>query len=449
MIPIMEFQNRSLTGPVMKADEFDLAFSKCLRELVAKHEIKYDPEMLIVDDATADAVFQAGVELLAEVGLYHLDTERVVRYTREELEEIAREYRESQNEHTFGSGKDQCTVACRTGTDTRPPVLFTGAASVAEVEWFAPFVQSFAQEETVEAMGIAPGVARLGDFEPKAGTLSEIYVAQWEQRQIREVLDRVGRPDMHCGLLGTVSTVGGTLAMIGPGLREAHNTQIGVHIIPEQKIDWARLVLSQFCQDRGIQPWQSAMSMIGGLCRDAADTAVGMVANMLGQLSYAQGRLCSLFTNHMDGRWGTRACLWAYSAAARAAVRNIKVPIGGVAAPNMDIWLMEEALIHSTATALVNSASGMAYLWVGGPSGLDARLVGEAMTATAGMDRKKVNDVAQKMLTIMDETRPREMRFDIPFPDMYDLSTVTPKPEYEAMLMKAKERLAGLGVPYP
>ena len=65
MIPIMDFQTLSLNSPVMKADEFDLAFSSKLRELVSKFEIKYNPEELIVDDATADAVFQAGVRLLS------------------------------------------------------------------------------------------------------------------------------------------------------------------------------------------------------------------------------------------------------------------------------------------------------------------------------------------------------------------------------------------------
>lgn len=448
MIPILEFQNRSLHGPVMKADDFDLAFSKRLRELVAKYEIKYDPAMLIVDDATADAVFQAGVELLADVGLYHLGTERVIRYTREEIEEIAREYRENPGQHTFGRGKDECTVRYRTSADTRPPTAYVGIASVAEEDWFAPFVQAFAQEETIEALGIGPCVAKLGDVEPKAGTPSEVYVAQWEQQQIRDVLNRVGRPDMHCGLLATVSTVGGTMAMIGPGLREAHNTQIGVHIIPEQKVDWDRFVLSQFCQDRGIQPWQSSMSMIGGLCRDAADTAVGLVANMLGQLSYARGQLCSFFTNHMDGKWGTRSCLWAYSAAARASERNIKVCVGGIAAPNMDLWIMEEQLIQATANVLVNTASSMSYLWIAGPSGIDARFIIEAMKATAGMEREKVNDLVQEMMTIMDKTQPKEFKFQIPFPDMYDLKTVQPFPEYEALLLRAKDRLAGIGVPY-
>ena len=69
MIPIMDFQERSVKGPVMKADDFDLEFAFKVRALAAEYEIKYDPEQLVVDDRTADAVFHAAVDLLAEIGL--------------------------------------------------------------------------------------------------------------------------------------------------------------------------------------------------------------------------------------------------------------------------------------------------------------------------------------------------------------------------------------------
>jgi methylamine--corrinoid protein Co-methyltransferase len=449
MIPLIDFQRRSLTGPVMKAGDFDLAFSKKIREVVAEYEITYDSEELVVDDATADAVFGAAVELLADVGLYHLDTQRVIRFAREEIEETAREYREDPGNCTFGRGDDEVTIAFRTGADRRPPRLCAGAGGVAEEDWFVAFIQSFAQEESVEALGICPGLATLRGIEPKAGTLSEIHVGRWEQEQIKEALRLAGRPDMHCGLLSTVSTVGGTMALIAPGLREAHNTQIGVHIIPEQKLDWTRLILSQFCQDRGIVPWQSAMSMIGGFCRDAADAAVGMVANLLGQLSYAKGPMCSLFTNHMDGMWGTRPALWAYSAAARASERNIRVCIGGVAACTMDLWITEAQLLHAAAIAILNTASSMSYCWIAGPTGLDARLLGEAMNAVAGMEPADANQLVKRILARVDESERKEPMSSVPFPMMYDVQTVQPKSDYKALLMQARDRLAQLGVPYP
>jgi len=448
MIPIIEFQKRSLSGPVMKADEFDINFSMKLRELVAKYDIKYNSEETVVDDATADAVFKAGVELLANVGLYHLDTERVVEFAKEEIEQIAREYCENPGKHTFGKGKDEVTIEYRTGSDTRPPILYAGGAGVAEEEWFVPMVQSYAQEESIKAMGICPGLAKLGDIEPKAGTLSEISVGQWEQKAIKEALQNAGRPDMHCGLLCTVSTIGGTMAMIGPGLREPHNTQIGVHIIPEQKIDWARLILAQFCQDRGIMPWQSAMSLIGGLCRNAVDTAVGLVANMLGQLSYAQGPLCSLFTSHLDGRIATRSCFWAHSAAARAAERNCKVAIGGIAVPAVETYKTENQVIHSAAMGIAATASGLSYCWIAGGSGLDARLIGEVLDVCAGMERQKANELIERIMVHTDATNPKEMPLGMPFTDLYDVEKVKPLPEYEATALRAKDKLAGFGVPY-
>ncbi|MBM3132545.1 MAG: monomethylamine:corrinoid methyltransferase [Chloroflexi bacterium] len=448
MIPIIDFQRRSLTGPVMKSDEFDLDFSARVRELAAKYDIKYNPEELIVDDATADAVFKAGVELLADIGLYHMETERVIKFTKEEIEAIAREYREKPGKHTFGRGKDQVTVEYRTSTDRRPPVLYSGAAGVAEEDWFVPMIQSFAQEPSIKAMGICPGLAKLGSIEPKAGTLSEIHVGLWEQAHIKEALRRAGRPDMHCGLLATVSTPAGIMAMIGPGLREAHNVQIGVHIIPEQKIDWSRLILSQFCQERGIQPWQSAMSLIGGLCRNPGETAITMVANLLGQLSYAHGQLCSLFTNHIDGRWSTRPAFWAYSAAARASERNIKVAIGGIAVSAIEAWKTQDQIMQAAASAIVNTASAFTYCWIAGISGFEARLIGEVMDVSAGMERQKANALVKRIMDKVEKTLPAGPAPQPNFPETYDLKTLRPWPAYEAAMLRGKEELARLGVPY-
>jgi hypothetical protein len=114
MIPIMDFQERSLKGPVMKSTEFDLAFAKKVREVVKNHEIKYNPEELIADDKTADAVFEAGVQLLAGVGLYHLETQRVIQFGEEEIRGVARGYRENPPKQVFGHGRDQIAVEYRT-----------------------------------------------------------------------------------------------------------------------------------------------------------------------------------------------------------------------------------------------------------------------------------------------------------------------------------------------
>jgi methylamine--corrinoid protein Co-methyltransferase len=447
MIPIMDFQRRSLTGPVMKADEFDLAFSGKLRELVSKYGIKYNPEEFIVDDQTADAVFQAGVELLAEVGLYHIETQRVVKYTREEILEIASERKENPGKATMGRGPDEFTIEYRTGRDTRPPANYAGAAGIIDEDWFIPFVQSVAQEETVKGMGCTGGITKVGDITPKSGTLSELHCGIWEQNQMMEVLRRVGRPGMSLGLIQTVISPAAIMSCIRPGLREAHNVHIGVHIMPEQKIDWTRLVMAHFCQERGIVPWQSAMSMIGGFCRDAADNAVVLTANTLGQMSYAHGPISSLFSSLMDGSFGTRATIWAVCTAARASERNIRVATGACVPGSQHRKGVRTGVLISAAEIISYTACGLAYAWVAGGTGIEARLLGEIMETTAGMDRNKARELAGAIMKAADGMLGQEPPMEH-FADQYDLKTVKPKPEYEAKIMKAKEDLAGLGVPF-
>lgn len=446
MIPLLEFQKRSVRGPVMKADDFDLELAFKVRELVAEYEIRYDPEQLIVDDRTADAVFLAAVDLLAEIGLYHMNTERVVRYTKAEIEQLARESRRNPACVTFGKHPDRMTLRYRRGSDPWPPTNYAGPAGVAEKEWFIPYVQSVAQEECVRGIGICPGLARLDDIEPKAGTLTEVYVALWEQEALREALKRAGRPNMTLGLLCTVSTPSGTMAVMEAGYRNAYNTQIGIHILPEQKIDWSRFLLAQYCEIKGIEPWQSSMSCIGGLCRDAAEVAVTMVANALGQMSYAHGSTMSYFPSHLDGTWATRDSHWAFSAAARASERHLGVAVGTSISGDVKAWRTPLTLWQSAGVVVTAVPSGLSYAWIAGHTGLEARLIDQLMRACTGLPAERANELAQKIMRKVDEILPTVNK-QVPFPMAYDLDTVRPKPEYEAGMLRVMDELAHLGMP--
>ena len=446
MIPILDFQRRATTGPVMKADDFDIDFAMKVRELVARYDIKYDPEQLVVDDRTADAVFEAGVDLLAEIGLYMMDTQRVVKYTREELLQIARESQEMPANAVLGRGKDRMSLRYRKGTDTWAPTNYAGGGGVVPTDYFIEYVQSLVQEERVKGTGMVACLDRLGNVAPQAGTPSEVHVALWEQDALKEALRRVGRPELNLGLLCTVSTVGGTMAMMTPGLREPHNTQIGVHIMPEQKLTWRSLLLAQFCELRGIEPWQSSMSCIGALCRDAADTAVGLIANGLGQLSYAHGATMSYYPSHLEGTWATRDAHWAFSAACRASERHLGVA-AGTAISGDKAWRTPLSLWQSAGMVVASVPSGMAYTWFAGHTGLEARFVGEMMDAVTGLSRKRCNELLQKIMRKVEALKPTVPSGHIPFPDTYDLKTMKPKAEYEAGMRRVMDELASMGMP--
>lgn len=447
MIPIIDFQDRITRGPVAKADDFDLELAFKVRDLVDQYDIRYDAKQVVVSDATADAVFAAGVDLLAEVGLYHMGNQRVVHYTRDELLQIARESQDAPACIHFGRQPDVMSLRYRRSSDRWAPTCYAGAPGVAEREWFVPYVQSFLQEPCVAGLGIAPGLARLGNLDPKAGTLSEVHVARWEQEALLEAARRAGRPKINLGLLSTASTPSGTMAVMQPGLREAYNTQIGIHIMPEQKLSWNPLLLSQYCELWGIEPWQSSMSCIGGLCRDAAEVAVTMVANALGQMSYAKGGSMSYFPSHLDGTWATRPAHWAFSAACRASERHTGLAVGTSISGITNAWRTPLSLLQSAAVSVASTASGMSYAWIAGHTGLEARLIDEIMRVSAGMPADAANELVQKIMLRVDELLPKVTK-QLPFPEAYDIETVKPRPAYEADMLKTRDELAKLGMPY-
>jgi hypothetical protein len=451
MIPLLDFEKRSLRGKVMKGQEFDLAFAMKVRELVERHRISFDPDRLIVDDETADAVFNAGVDLLAEIGLYQLDTQRVIEYTREEVLGLAAERMARPARVTLGRGDDEMTIAYRTGDDPRPPALYVGAAGTISEEEFVPMMTCFARERRIEGMGIAGGITKVGEIVPMAGAPSEVYCGLWEQARLREVLEAVGRPGMSLGLLCTVSTASATMTCVDGEFRGPHNTHIGVHIIPEQKINWERLLLAQFCEERGIVPWQSAMSMIGVLCRDGAEAAVGLVANILGQLSYGHGPICSVFPNHRDGTWATPACIWAISAAARASERNIGLAIGSGVVGSIEWAITPIASLQQAAQCLTHTKSGLAYAWLAGPGVHEVCHAADLMELACRLSRDDAMELARKILGRVDELKPNfERRTRTPtFRDFYDLETLEPLEKPRAASEQAREELARLGVPLP
>jgi hypothetical protein len=450
MISILEFQRRSETGPVMEVNDFDMMVGKRMRELVKKYGITYNPEELVVDDETADKVFRAAVEYMSTVGLYNVSTFRQIQFTEAEVEEIARDYRENHRTQVFGQGKEEILIEYRTGQDTRPPIAMVGSTGPIKQEWHVAFTQQLAQEPTNHGLGCSGGIKSVDGIEPKAGTVTELHCALWEQEALLEGLRRAGREGMHLGVLATVFTFGGVAAVLQNGLRHQRNTQLGIHLMAEQKLDYSRLLTAYFCEQNGFQPWTSATAIIGGLTGGPAGTAVGLLGNLLGQLAFGHGNLGSLFTSHLGGNSGTREACWVYSAAGRAVERNIHVPLGGTASANHYYRGTRVCFYQQIASMIALTASGLSYLWSVGATGLETRVAVDALQGIAGMPRDKVNVLLNTILAKVDEVLPEETRTERyrELPEFYDLKTVKPLPWFLDAVKQSTADLASMGVPY-
>lgn len=451
MLNVRDFQERSVSGPVLKIDEFDLKIATKIRKLVKEYGIKYNPEQLIVDDDTADRVYKAAVEFLADVGVLNIDTERAITWTKEEIEELTDWYRTNPSARSFGRGEDEHTVAPRVGNEARPPVSWVVAAGVIGEDWLVPLLQASAQDRVVQGFGIAGGISSVRGVVPKAGNPTEIIVGLWEASAQIEALRRAGRPNMHLGLIPTVSTTGATAALLAQGYRGAHNSQIGIHVIPEQKLDWERLNLTTLCHELGISPWTSAMSILGGLGGGPAGVAVCVLANFIAQLSLARGRLGSIYVNDMTGRNSSREALWTYSASLRAAGRNIGVATGTCSGDSGPVFSNEENLIRSLAVAVTLTASGGAYNWGAGQTPEEYRVHREVQANVAGMSLEEANKIACSLSSLLEEMEKAggtPVAFhEMIFPTKYDIQTVKPKPEFVDRCNRVVDMIAKQGVP--
>jgi tetratricopeptide (TPR) repeat protein len=81
----LEVIKRAESGEMMKEADYDKKLGKKTLALMKQFEIRYDPNSVIpTDDGLADRVYQAAVDLFLDLGVYCTDTQRVIRFTKED-----------------------------------------------------------------------------------------------------------------------------------------------------------------------------------------------------------------------------------------------------------------------------------------------------------------------------------------------------------------------------
>ena len=120
MLDFFEIIRRSLNGPYYSEQDFDIkVVVPKLRQAVKKYGIRWDGKTPVSNnDQLADDVFQAALELCVDTGCYCTDTNRVIRFTREELLEALRD---APAVPVFGEGRDRKVMVGRKPESTIPP----------------------------------------------------------------------------------------------------------------------------------------------------------------------------------------------------------------------------------------------------------------------------------------------------------------------------------------
>ncbi|MBI4332107.1 MAG: monomethylamine:corrinoid methyltransferase [Chloroflexi bacterium] len=455
-VGLKEFIRRSLDGPVMRELDFDLKLSRQLRRLTSEYSIHFNPQEIICDDATADAIWQAALQLLERVGIYNVDTNRVVSLPSKEVEAAAAG---APKEFTVGEGKDAVTIKAFDHGVKVPPVILAQPAKSFHIKGSVQAFVAKLMEAYVSDAGPLGDLARqleneLDGIPYMAETPGEMIWARAVVRWKRAVADLLGKPGLHLGSAEVTSLPAILALYTEKGLLHRFNSQISVSLIPNLKLNWDRLRLAYAARSLGVYRSCSADPVVGAYCRNSEEAAVVALASVLGSMMYAgDEKTVQLSTVDREGNRTAKAPLQASSAARRSIERNLGIPMDGIQNIIKNGLGTSLSLYELAALTLAQSASGWAWSWrypcAPGPKGeytvdLDYKFVTKISRGATGLSREKTNELVAKLLQLYEN---RDADGGKPFAYYYDIKTLTPSMELVALFDRVEEQLQRLGVP--
>ncbi|MFN8624884.1 MAG: monomethylamine:corrinoid methyltransferase [Candidatus Binatia bacterium] len=444
---LMEAIHRSVTGPIMAEEAFETELLPAvLADLQSKYRIEWDPdEPVMIDASLADAIFQAGKELLLEVGLYCKDTKRIIKFTEEEIAEAIGSAR---HEVTLGRDRQAITLTPRAPGDAQHPYTFFNAGALTRnVEVYKYYARTTMQEPTCDGIIPIPLYA-VDALKNVAGSPAQTLVCLTEARVINEAAMWAGKPGLWFGIPMSATTPLTLIATFTSGLYHKHNCALPVQILQDMRIDYDRFNLAFFAEQQGLEPWMSSCPALYAYLTGPEQAAMEIVAHTLAMLAYSGGALTQAMSVSVHGTYLGNDITWCNSAAALAAERNLKLPWVSFGQSGLQGTLSDKTW-YGTAIHCINACiSGMEALWeAGGVSGLEARWAGEIARAAARLAPREGREIIKKVYEKLDAAESGAT--DVRLHEIYDLKTLRPLPVLVDQYRKFTRIFRDLGLDYP
>ncbi len=443
---LWEAINRSTTGPIMDEDKFETElFPNVMAEVQAKYKIEWDPEEpIMADPDMADAVFQAGMELLCEVGLYNTNTKRIVKFTQEEIQETICT---AKREVTLGCGREAIHLKPRgPGDPQRVYTFFPAGAIGKDVELYRKQAMSVVMEPTCDGVIPIP-LFGVGDIKIVADTPAQTLTCLTEARIMNEVATWAGRPGLFLGIPMSATTPITLMSAFGSGLYHKGNCCLPVQILQDMRIDFDRFNLVFFAQQHGIEPWMSCSPTLYAYLTGPEQGAIESIAHTLGMMAYSGGSMAQSMSVSVHGTYHGNEITWCNSAAALAADRNLGIPWLSFGSKGDPFGALNDETWYANAIAgITGCISGMEGLWLaGGVTGVECRFSGEIARAAAGLSPEEgiriIKDIGKR-----ENDGPPPI---LPFDKLYDPQTLRPCQELTDQYRKMTKSMRELGLDDP
>jgi len=450
----LDILDRSKTGQLVKKSDWDMDFVVLpVRQLVKKYQLEWDKQRVIPQDGDlVDRLFQAGMELAASSGIYCITTGRVITFSQDELTEGVHRMPGSLQ---MGEGEDARRLYARKIMDKRPPLVWAGnPGAPTPEELFMPCVMSWMQEPIVD-LATCGSITQVDGRIVETGSPMEIHAARWELRNLRDALDRVGRPGM--GLLAGQSAVTelGDLAISHPDYLRPVDSHL-VALFNEFIIDQINMARALNSVEYGMRNASLAAVMVGGLGGDAPGAAIVQVASFILANRVCRADYHILHPIHIrQVATSTRGVMWVQSAVEQAFARNAPCIIVSDIYPKSGA-LTRELLYEVAANAIVITVSGGHLEGVGSAdgllpngTGLEARWMGEVGHAAAGqgLTLSQANQMVAGLLSRYEHVfQMRNGNPGVRFDKAYDLKTLQPIPAWQRLYDEVKAEVREMGL---
>lgn len=459
-VRIWEWCRRAETGQVCPVRKFETGiFYPRVKELIKEYDIRYDPEYIVPTDTTMiDDVYKAALNLLLDVGILCLDTERIIKFEEWEVKEAIKSV---PSEIKVGEGKDSVIIFHRDIEDGRLPIVTGGCPGAPISEDVAVKIyQSYAQEPIIDVL-VSGFPETIEGIKIKAGTPSEVHAEICNISWMREAARRMGRPGM--AIMGSMATsplsdIAATSIEYGWKQTDVRN----IWLLPQMKVDYSSLCkFLHFAKYGAVCLWGGGGGYIGGLAGGVEGATIAAVAETVASIVlFGMNFPCVWCYNTVLGTTTDKMGLWGNIMANAAINRNTKVatladsPYETAAGPCTEMMLYEIAssVIGTTvAGGHLHGVVGRGGTYTDYFTGLEARFMGEVGHAVARIEIKlsTANDIVKFLNSKYQEKLERK---NVPtgkkFQECYDIVTITPSHEYLNLYNKIKKELEDNGLQF-
>ena len=455
---ILDVLDKAHEGPVFKERDFNMkVIPQALAKQIKKHGLANTCDRdnpINQDDDLADRFYQAGFEAAVEIGLLCRDTNRVIRFSEQEIQSAIEQAPE---EFWLGEGDQRVWYRHRDPEDAIPPIWTVPLSIAVSEDLFLPLVEGLARIPEVDALE-GPSLETIWGRPLRSGSPYEHMAGRYQADLMREGMRRAGREGMPMDAVGSSTTHYGVLGGFGVpgGYRPKHDLVLILSIADfwTSYESLFKLAHTYVCGGEYISA--SSWVMLGGYAGGPEGTAVACVAYGLLMVAAFQGSRSGVppFDIRYMGNCGRRA-QWAMGVANQAVSRNTRIVLHSinnqVAGPGTKM-LLYETLVGMTNMAVSGVTNVVGTRSAGGRltnhlSPLEHKFGGEVFKSAAGITREQGNEIAKQIIPRYEDQlkdQPRGQSFQ----ECYDVERLEPTPEWQQMYDEVKEEAFRLGMPF-